>query len=75
MPKKPKPEEPPPTEESVLVTAAKSIGATAGKIAHLAGAKPDSPKSAAKGKLPKKNKTRLPRRQKKALRKSGAPTA
>ena len=56
-------------EPGGIVTVAKTLGKAAGKIASLAGVHADPPKSA--GKLPKKNKQRLPRRQKKALRKSG----
>jgi hypothetical protein len=57
----------PAAEESVLVSAAKAIGATAGKIAAIARAKaPKIPK------LQKKNKRRLPRKQKKALAKANA---
>jgi hypothetical protein len=55
-------------DESLAVTAAKAIGATAGKIAALVGAQPAKAK---KQKLAKKTKSRLPRRQKKA-NKSGA---
>jgi hypothetical protein len=53
--------------DGALVTAAKTIGATAGKIAAAVGItapKPNVPK------LAKKNKSRLPRRQKKAARKA-----
>jgi len=58
-------------EESVLVTAAKAIGRTAAKVATITGvAHPESPKKARPGKLVKKNKTRLPRREKKAQRKA-----
>jgi len=62
-------------EESVLVTAAKAIGKAAGKVAVLAGAeaeKPRTPKTPRIGKLVKKNKSRLPRRQKKAQQKATA---
>ena len=55
------------SEDSAVVGAAKAIGTAAGKIASLAGAtvgaqraKPKKPK------LAKKNKSRLPRREKKA---------
>jgi hypothetical protein len=61
----------PEADEGVLVSAAKAIGAAAGKVAALAGAVPSPPKV----KIPKlqpKNKTRLPRRQKKALQKAAA---
>jgi hypothetical protein len=56
-------------ESSTLVDAAKAIGTAAGKIASLLGVKPE-PKPARKpaaGKLPKKNKDRLPRKEKKTL--------
>jgi len=53
-------------EEGVLVSTANAIGKAAGKVAALAGVKADQPKKTAAGKLPKKNKQRLPRRQKKA---------
>ena len=57
-------------ESKVLKKAAKSIGTAAGKIAHVIGVKAEEK---AVGKLPKKNKSRLPRRQKKALAKAGSP--
>jgi hypothetical protein len=64
-------------EESGLVTAAKAVGSAAGKIAALVGAKGEAapaPPTAAKprkaGKLPKKNRHRLPRREKKAQAKA-----
>ena len=54
--------------DGVLVAAAKTIGAAAGTIAAAAGVTtPSKPKVP---KLVKKNKTRLPRRQKKAARKA-----
>jgi hypothetical protein len=59
--------------ESVLVTAAKNLGAAAGKVAALAGVKaetPTAPKKVAIPKLASKNKSRLPRKQKKALKKA-----
>ena len=57
--------------DSPLISAAKTIGATAGKVATAVGiatppAKPKVPK------LAKKNKSRLPRRQKKAAKKAAA---
>ena len=61
----------PETEESILATAAKAIGTAAGKIAALAGVAPSPPK-VKKPKLQKKNKSRLPRRQKKARQKAAA---
>ena len=73
MPKKPT--TPPPTEDNILVSAAKAIGSAAGKLASLAGAPPEA-KPAAKsrkvGKLPKKQGHRLPRRQKKAQQKASS---
>jgi len=58
--------------ESAVVDVAKAIGDAAGKIAAAVGVTPPQPRVAkAKiGKLPKKNKTRLPRRQKKAQQKA-----
>ena len=76
MPKKPV--TPPEAQENVLVTAAKAIGSTAGKIAALAGAPaaaPPATKSAKIGKLVKKERGRIPRRQKKAQRKTPAAQA
>ncbi len=73
MPKKPV--APPEAESSVLVTAAKAIGSVAGKVASLVGvadeAKPNT-KSTKVPKLVKKDKHRLPRRQKKAQQKKSA---
>ncbi len=66
-------------DEGLLVAAAKSIGKTAGKIAAVAGAKPqaeppESPKSRNRpGRLAPKNKSRLPRRQKKQAKKHASP--
>jgi hypothetical protein len=57
-------------KETTLTSAAKTIGKAAGKIASVAGVHADRP--ARTGKLPKKNKARLPRKQKKAMRKSQA---
>ncbi len=59
----------------LLVSAAKKVGAAAGKIASLTGVAAahetePAPKAAHKGKLPKKNKSRLPRREKKAQRRA-----
>ena len=65
-------------KEGVLIGAAKKIGAMTGKIASLAGAaapageaRPPGPRDHADrpGKLPKKHKSRLPRREKKARQK------
>jgi len=61
------------TKKSAIVEAAEAIGTAAGKIAALAGVTADAtptPKTVRKLKLAPKNKTRLPRRQKKALTKS-----
>ncbi len=52
-------------EESILVTAAKAIGTAAGKVARLAGAG-EPVKSQKIPKLAKKNKSKLPRKEKKA---------
>ena len=61
-------------QDDALVTAAKTIGTTAGKIASFIGVaadtKPAKPKT---GKLVPKTKSRLPRRQKKAQRKKQGP--
>jgi hypothetical protein len=63
-------------KEGVLISAAKAIGAAAGKIAAMAGAKPPvAKKPLRKGKLPPKNKSRLPRLEKKALKKAQAKSA
>ena len=56
--------------ETVLVSAAKAIGTAARKVARLAGATPEPAKSQKIAKLSKKNKHKLPRREKKALQKS-----
>jgi hypothetical protein len=68
------------TEDSAIVSAAKAIGEAAGKVAVLAGvtAPPPEPKKSLKIKIPKlaaKNKSRLPRRQKKANQKAAARAA
>jgi hypothetical protein len=58
--------------EGILETAAKTIGTAAGKIAAAVGVTAE--KKPAKVKIPKlapKNKTRMPRKQKKALKKTG----
>jgi hypothetical protein len=72
-------------DENAIVSAAKAIGKAAGKVAGLAAGEsqpetgeqqppaPPAPRSTAKvvkGKLPKKNKERLPRRLKKVQRKA-----
>jgi len=61
-------------ESGLLVSTAKALGTAAGKIATMVGATPEEtpPKKSATGRLPKKNKSRLPRRQKKAQRKTAA---
>ena len=76
MPKKKTEEqEAPQAAEGALATVAKAVGKAAGKVAKLAGAEPSEAPPAApkKPKIPKlapKNKSRLPRRQKKALQKA-----
>ena len=71
--------------EGVLAAAAKTIGKAAGKIAKVAGATAEAPPEAAPPapkpqtkstkvpKLAKKNKSRLPRKVKKAQRKAANP--
>lgn len=64
-------------EDTLLTSAAKAIGKTAGKLAAATGIAGDAQATPAqsrraKGKLTKKNKTRLPRRQKKAQKKKAA---
>ena len=54
--------------EPILVTAAKTIGSAAGKIASAVGVTP--PRKVKVPKLAKKNKAKLPRRQKKAAKKA-----
>jgi hypothetical protein len=65
--------------QGLLVETAKALGSVAGKVAsavglgtHNAEAPPPPPEPRHKGKLQPKNKSRLPRRQKKALKKSTA---
>jgi len=61
------------SSEGILVSAAKEIGAAAGKVAALAGVKAEkepSPKKVVIPKLAPKNKSRLPRKQKKAQKKT-----
>jgi hypothetical protein len=69
----------PATEDSLLTTTAKAIGAAAGKIASMAGVEPaPAPPhtiSTKPMKLQKKNKHRLPRWQKKAQQKAAAAQA
>ena len=59
------------SDDNVLVSAAKAVGTTAGKIAALAGVKPEPPKSRL-GRFVKALKARLPRRVKKAAQKKAA---
>ena len=60
-------------DESVLLTAAQAVGTAAGKIAAFAGVKAEPPTLKSRiGKLVKKIKTRLPRREKKAAQKIAA---
>jgi hypothetical protein len=59
--------------EGMLVTAAKSIGTAAGKVAAAVGITTPTPAKTKKPKvarLAKKNKARLPRKQKKAAKKA-----
>jgi hypothetical protein len=73
------------SDESVLESAAKTIGKAAGKVAAVVGveggetipaaARPATPKTEKVGKLVKKNKSRLPRREKKALQKAATKQA
>jgi hypothetical protein len=58
--------------ESALVSVAKTIGTAAGDLAAAVGVTPPN-KSVKTPKLAKKNKSRLPRRQKKAIRKAAQP--
>ena len=63
------------TEKSGLVAAAEAVGAAAGKVAAMVGVtaeRPNTPPTPKIGKLKPKNKSRLPRRQKKALQKAKA---
>jgi hypothetical protein len=65
--------------DGLLVEAAKAIGGLAGKVAHVVGAaEPNQAKARGsagsgekRGKPAPKNKSRLPRRQKKAAKKAG----
>ena len=77
MAKKEKPEK---SADGILTTAAKKLGKAAGKVAAAAGATPETPDagtppvkrpSTKVPKLQKKNKSRLPRREKKARQKAG----
>ena len=65
--------------EGLLVETAKAIGGLAGKVAHAVGAGESHQATGSgsagsqkkRGKLQPKNKSRLPRRQKKAQKKAG----
>lgn len=57
-------------EDTLLVTAAKTIGKAAAKVASAVGVEGAAPARSVKPKLPKKNKSRLPRKQKKAQKKA-----
>lgn len=60
-------------DEGVLVSAAKAIGKAAGQMAKAVGVAPEAPEPKKSQKVPKfakKDKHRLPRREKKALQKS-----
>ena len=78
MPKKKVEEEN--AEGNALVHAAEALGKAAGKLAALTGIAGEAPPATAppavhktnRGKLPKKNKQRLPRRMKKAQKKKQA---
>jgi hypothetical protein len=63
-------------QDNVLVNTAKVIGTAAGKVALLVSAAPDetplATKSVKKEKLPKKDQPHLPRRLKKAQKKTAA---
>jgi hypothetical protein len=63
-------------KDNILVNTAKVIGTAAGKVVSLVGAAPEETplptQSVKKGKLPKKNKLGLPRRLKKAQKKTAA---
>ena len=58
-------------DDNVLVSVAKAVETTAGKIAALAGVKPEPPKSRL-GRFVKALKARLPRKVKKAAQKKAA---
>lgn len=62
--------------DGLLVGAAKAIGGLAGKVAHAVGVGESHQAAGAgsqekRGKLQPKNKSRLPRREKKARKKAG----
>jgi NADPH-dependent curcumin reductase CurA len=76
-PKRAKKSAEPEAEEGILVSTAKAVGTVVGKVAALAGAtevapKPVHPKKVKPQKLQKKNKARLPRKEKKARQKAAA---
>ena len=60
--------------ESILVKAAKGIGQAAGEIAKTVGLAPRAKRKKKILKLAAKNKSRLPRRQKKAAKKAAKRT-
>jgi hypothetical protein len=66
-------------EKDILTGTAKALGSAAGKIASLAGVGEHVPmpgkKTAKPEKLQKKNKSRLPRRQKKEQKKAAMATS
>ena len=61
-------------QEPILTKVARTIGKAAGTVASLAGVHADSPAAqpGKRGKLASANKRRLPRKQKKMLKKQGA---
>ena len=66
-------------EDSALVSAAEAVGTAVGKVAALVGAAGEKPKTPPKRvkipKLAKKNKSRLPRKQKKTQQKTAQAAA
>ncbi len=61
-------------EDGILINAAKTIGTEAGKVAALAGvdAAPRQPSKPKAARFQKTNKSRLPRREKKAQKKAAS---
>ena len=57
------------TEDSLLKKAAKAVGEAAGAVVHAVTPHEPTPKKKKVGKLPPKNKSRLPRKEKKAMNK------
>ena len=57
-------------KDDILTTTAKAIGSAAGKHAALTGVAEHAPAERTSGRLPKKHKSRLPRREKKAQKKA-----